>query len=202
LFLYSQDDRIRDYLQRHRTATRDRWAKNLQQFGGAIVPTAVIVSMYVTGEIIDDRRARRTALIAVESVATSGLLNQTLKYATHRHRPDTGDDRSTWAGPSFSGTNLSFGSGHTTAAFALATSIAEGYEDVPWVPPLVYGLAAATGLSRMNLDKHWASDVFIGAVIGWATAKGFSILHRPDAAITALPMVTTDSAGLFISADF
>ncbi|MBA2480517.1 MAG: phosphatase PAP2 family protein [Planctomycetes bacterium] len=200
--LYSQDDRIRDYIQRHRTSVRDRWAENLQHFGGGIGPAVILIGLYGTGEIIGDRRARRTALVAIESLAVSGVFNQALKYATHRHRPNSGDDRSTWSGPSLSTTNLSFASGHTTAAFALATSLAEGYSDVVWVPPLVYGLATATALARMELDKHWASDVFVGALIGYGTAHGLGLLYPKDGQISAIPIVTLDEFGVAVSANF
>jgi membrane-associated phospholipid phosphatase len=201
LALYSQDDRIRDYLQRHRSPTRDRWAKNLQEFGGQIVPAAIVAGLYGAGEIVGDRRARRTALLAIESLIVSGVVNQGLKYATHRHRPDTGD-RSNWGGPSMSGTDLSFASGHTTAAFALATTIAEGYRDVAWVPPLAYGLAVATGLARLELHKHWASDVFVGAAIGYGTAHGLGLLYPAGSRITALPIIAPGEFGLAVSADF
>jgi len=37
----------------------------------------------------------------------------------------------------------------------------------PWiVGPVLYGGAAMVGLARMYDDKHWASDVVLGAGIG------------------------------------
>jgi membrane-associated phospholipid phosphatase len=34
-----------------------------------------------------------------------------------------------------------------------------------------YGAAAAVGLSRMALDRHWLSDVVAGAVVGHLVAR-------------------------------
>ena len=50
------------------------------------------------------------------------------------------------------------------------------------VGPIAYSLASLPGLARMYGDKHWASDVFmgaaLGAVSGWATVRYHH--HRPN----------------------
>jgi membrane-associated phospholipid phosphatase len=65
----------------------------------------------------------------------------------------------------------SFPSGHTVAAFAAASAVSN--ETSRWWPqtrwiigPAMYGGATLVGLSRMYNNKHWASDVLIGAAIG------------------------------------
>jgi membrane-associated phospholipid phosphatase len=89
----------------------------------------------------------------------------------HRFRPFHG-----WA----SGVNASFPSGHTTAAFATAAAfVAEVDEKWPgrarYVAPVVFTLATGVGLSRMYDDKHWASDVVMGAAIG--TFAGLKVVR-------------------------
>jgi hypothetical protein len=70
----------------------------------------------------------------------------------HRTRPDGSDNRS-------------FPSGHTSAAFALA-SVAE--QHYGWkVGAAAYAAAAAMGASRLMEDKHYLSDVVAGATIGY-----------------------------------
>src|SRR5437016_2629934 len=72
----------------------------------------------------------------------------------------------------FKGTDFtSFPSGHTTAAFAAAAAVSS--ETSEWWPrsrwiigPIVYAGATLVGVSRMYDDKHWASDVAMGAAIG------------------------------------
>ena len=56
-------------------------------------------------------------------------------------------------------------------AFSIATVLASTYKDKKWVAILSYSLAGLAGLSRLNVDEHWASDVFVGAVLGIAIGK-------------------------------
>jgi hypothetical protein len=73
----------------------------------------------------------------------------------------------------------SFPSGHTTAAFAAASAVTSEAERIwphhTWlVAPAMYGGATLVGLSRMYHDKHWASDVVLGAAIG--TFSGLKVV--------------------------
>lgn len=69
---------------------------------------------------------------------------------------------------------------HAASAFATAAALtaetARHSHGAAWiVGPISYSLAALPGLSRMYEDKHWASDVAmgaaLGAVTGWATVR-------------------------------
>ncbi len=70
----------------------------------------------------------------------------------------------------------SFPSGHSTTAFAAAAAVTD--ETSIWWPrstwiigPVMYGGATLVGLSRMYHNKHWASDVALGALIGTFSGK-------------------------------
>ncbi len=67
--------------------------------------------------------------------------------------------------------NSSFPSGHTTVAFAAATVFAMEYRDRPLVPLISYSAATLIGLSRITENKHWITDVFAGAALGFFTGK-------------------------------
>jgi hypothetical protein len=56
--------------------------------------------------------------------------------------------------------NGSMPSGHTLAAFSVATIVAHRYGNHPWVPYVSYGMAALVGFSRLTLSAHFVSDVF------------------------------------------
>jgi undecaprenyl-diphosphatase len=73
------------------------------------------------------------------------------------------------------GSNLTFPSGHTTSAFAFATSIALIYKvkiknfsfNSGWI---VYPIAIFMGISRIYVGVHYPFDVLIGAFIGFLSA--------------------------------
>lgn len=62
---------------------------------------------------------------------------------------------------------FSFPSGHTSAAFLMATVIAHAY---PPLLPALYGWAGAVGLSRIFLGVHFPTDVLVGMVMGTTLA--------------------------------
>lgn len=100
-------------------------------------------------------QARRT----LDGLLITSAVTHLIKNLVRSRRPDGSD-------------NLSFPSGHTSAAFSLAASRATFR---PGESALWYAGATTIGLSRMELDRHRAIDVGVGAAIGFgfgATAAG------------------------------
>lgn len=127
----------------------------------------------------------RTLLLA----STSHIM---VSAVARRNRPENKTDFLSW--PS------SFPSGHTTSAFALAGSLAYSYGMPVGIP--VYIAAAAIGLSRIKEERHWASDVVAGAVIGtfWARAS-FEAEEKKDQAMI-VPVKVGDGLMLMAVKDF
>ena len=109
----------------------------------------------------------------------SGALTGVLKFVTGRARPRAATLEPDELGPDTDEFHLgrglggftSFPSGHTTAAFAAASAITSELQlshpgTARVAGPLLYGGAALVGLSRVYDDKHWTSDVVMGAAIG------------------------------------
>ncbi len=83
----------------------------------------------------------------------------TLKTVIHKLRPDASE-------------NNSFPSGHTASAFAAATFLSEEFgEKYKWVPYVSYSLASSVGVLRIMNNKHYLSDVLVGAGIGFLSTK-------------------------------
>src|SRR6185295_6303477 len=104
-------------------------------------------------------RFRAAAYDTSEAVLVNSLYTFALKSATHRTRPD-GSDR------------LSFPSGHTSNAFAIATVWSKQYGAKAAVPG--YFLASLVGVSRMATQRHHLSDVVAGAALGYLTGSSVS----------------------------
>ncbi len=178
--LYSRDQTIRDNLQERRSASRDRVAEWVRPFGEGQYTLPLLAGFYYYGRRNEDEQATKAAVWGTESFLVSSAITLGLKTAAHRRRPNTGAKYDTWDGPDFSLDNDSFPSHHTASAFAVATVMANVYRERRLIPVLAYSAAALTGWSRLNDDVHWASDVFVGAVIGYYTAK--TIMARPTQA--------------------
>lgn len=101
------------------------------------------------------------------SYAVSGIITLGLKYSIQRKRPFvTYQDlvtKKTAAG------SFSFPSGHTSSAFATATSLSLLYPKWHVIAPS-FLWASAVGYSRMELGVHYPSDVLAGALIGFASS--------------------------------
>ncbi len=144
---------------------------------------AMPVGLYAFGLLRKDSYAAHTALLAGEALADSEIVVTALKTATRRSRPEnipgTGNLADTWfEAPGGVGVGHGgFPSGHTIAAFSVATVIARRYGKTHrWVPYVAYGLAASIGFSRMSTLAHFPSDVFLGAALGYSVSR-FAVLR-------------------------
>lgn len=147
---------------------------------GTIVAPA---SLYVAGLARRDSKMQGTALLAGEAVADTEILATVLKDATKRVRPAAfGPNQNfndSWfeSSGSFLRGNGSMPSGHTIAAFGIATVVARRYGNHKWVPYVSYGAAALVGFSRITLSAHFISDVFLGGVLGYSVGR-FAVLQQ------------------------
>ncbi|TDE11034.1 phosphatase PAP2 family protein [Dyadobacter psychrotolerans] len=100
---------------------------------------------------------RSVILVKGEILAISTVM--VLKKAFHIQRPD---------GSSYN----SFPSGHTTQAFAAATFLSEEYKGTyRWMPYASYTVASSVGILRVANNRHYISDVLVGAGVGFLSIK-------------------------------
>ena len=148
----------------------------------SLVTAAVPIATYVTGLIRKDPYAQGTALLAGVAVADSEITAEVLKLVTRRARPESISANGNFADSfldSRSITQGGFPSGHTTAAFSVATVMSRRYgHDHRWVPYVAYGVAGAIGFSRVTLSAHNVSDVFVGAALGYAISRFVVLGHH------------------------
>jgi len=126
------------------------------------------------------------ALQAGGSMGAAKLLAIGLKEAFPERRPD-GSDRK------------SFPSGHTSLAFAAASTMFEREGPSFGVPALA--VATFVGVARVQADKHHWYDCVAGAGIG--VASGFLITrHRPEQTAALIPWGDTKGGGVSFAMRF
>jgi membrane-associated phospholipid phosphatase len=123
------------------------------------------------GLVSGNKQWQHFALDNLQAQLFTGGITWVIKELTHRARPETGEDNFAWYGPFNGGSNKAFFSGHTSLAFSTATMIFLHTGKKWWVGALGYGVASAVGVSRMQQQKHWASDVVAGALVGTAVSR-------------------------------
>jgi membrane-associated phospholipid phosphatase len=134
----------------------------------SITPVAIAtpLSVFALAWIKKDRKIALKGLEIASAEIISSLITSPLKLGLKRERPFvTHNDINKYS----TGGSYSFPSGHTSMAFATATSLS--LVCPKWyviVPSFTY--ASLMGYSRMYLGVHYPSDVLIGAIIGSGSA--------------------------------
>jgi membrane-associated phospholipid phosphatase len=155
---------------------------NFMQFA---VPVGVMGFGLIQAYRFDDPAAGwSSVLLITQATSLAMLVNTVVKYSVGRARPYV------WQGnpdlySSATDANVSFFGGHTTFVFAVVVSgstlfFMQDMPGAPWVLGVGLAAAAFTGYLRMAADKHYLTDVLVGAgvgsLIGWAVPYLF---HRP-----------------------
>jgi len=179
--IFAFDQCIKEWVDSNNTGLFDSAWEFITNTGHGVFLGGLMASYYIAGEIFKLDNMRKIALLGVESFVISGALVGLLKYSIGRARPYTGESRLSFHPFSSTSRYYSFPSGHSMSAFSVATVIAEHSKEF-LVDVLAYGMATLVAMSRVQKNKHWASDVFIGSVIGFFIGKKISDLNRGDGA--------------------
>ncbi len=188
--LYENDEKIRTWVQDHKTTTMNDIGDNVTDLGHGKYTVVLVGGLYLYGHFAGDGKAKETALLSVESFIVTSVFVTVLKRAGGRHRPYTGDPYNTWDGPRLAAKNQSFPSGHASLSFAVASVIASEYDNA-FVPTLAYSVAGITALNRVMHDAHWSSDTVVGAALGYFTGKAIVASHRggKDGIVKVAPVI-------------
>ena len=152
-------------------------SKFITNFGG-ISEAYTLAAIGAYGFIFKKEKMQTTTLLATQAYLAAGAVESVTKFLSGRTRPSYYPP-GTEAEPRFVGpfsktattsggrnSYSSFPSGHTTVAFAAATVFALEYKDKLIVPIIAYSAATMIGLSRITENKHWSTDVLVGAALG------------------------------------
>lgn len=198
-FLYRwADPELNNPTDSRKMGSAGRVLSDIGEFGPYAIP-AGFLSVGLLRQKTNPERDRlfRTAEQLAEALVFTAGTTYLLKYTVSRERPDLSNDHS-------------FPSGHASLSFATAGVLAYRY---PWyVGVTSLAVASAIGFARVDLNKHYASDIAAGAGIGLFFASAVHYYHlRFETHAPAknsffvpplLPLMTRESYGLTWSTVF
>jgi len=170
------DEPVERTVQRHRSRIAGDVATIFRQQGEPWYYASISLGVFGAGLVANSPDLRRAGRRLVLSVAAAGLTTGIFKRVVGRSRPNEAVGAFQFhpftslkdsAGVQTRG---AFPSGHTTAAFAVATSLAEDINN-PWASVALYTIAAGAAWSRIYDNRHWLSDTMFGAALGVTAAK-------------------------------
>ena len=195
---------------------RHTWStwSNVVDFG--VLPVGVLGAQYLlaSGSGAPVRYFAEDATIIVESAVVAAVVNQAVKFTVGRERPfvhvlEDGQKANT---DNPLDNNVSFYSGHTSLAFSLVTAAGtvselRGYDKSWLIWAVGLPAAASVGLMRMGADKHYLSDVLVGAAAGSLFGVGVPLLlhgRTPAATDSAAPSMRLSGnlGGMMLSGQF
>ena len=163
------DARVAREVRRGATPGSISTAHTLDRFGEAGVIAPVVGGLALDGLVAHRPAVVRTAGRVAGAIVVASALTHSSKYLFGRSRPYQDPDLDATDFSPFGGRN-SFPSGHTAAAFALATTLGDASGNTLAKIGL-YTLATGTAWGRIAGSDHWLSDVLAGAGIGIVSAK-------------------------------
>ena len=134
---------------------------------GLILPVGIPTAMGIYALVQKDEPMLKEAVYIGTSVIEALGITMAMKYTFDRQRPY--EKYPNLIHPVSTEPDPSFPSGHTAAAFSLATSLSITYPKWYVIAPSALW-ACGVGYSRINQGVHYPSDVLAGAVIGTGCA--------------------------------
>ena len=161
--------------------------------GGPIWSTLFVVGMFTGGRLSHHTRFRAMTYDMLDASIVNGVYTEVLKLAVKRERPN-GED------------NKSFPSGHASNAFTLATVVQRHYGWKIGAP--AYALAGLVGVSRLQQNKHYLSDVVMGGALGYIVGRtvvrinGLPLEPRHQTTWNLSPIAGRDARGMLLTVSF
>jgi len=169
LAIHGADEYLRAKTQ-NEEATFARSVEAGSTYGNLSAQVPLALGWWIAGHVSGSSRAAAAGRDLLRGQISALSWTYALKYAANRERPN-GDPRS-------------FPSGHASATFATAMVLQQHYGWKLGVP--FFALSSYTALSRITVNKHWASDVAFGSVVGMVCGRTVTV-HVRQAKVRVVP---------------
>ncbi len=191
LITLDEDEFInRTYIAEHRKKNAAFYDAHIDDFL-QYAPAVAVYGLNIAG-VKGKNPVMEETFLLLKSELLMSVVIYTLKTTTGQTRPDNSS-------------NNSFPSGHTAQAFVAATFLHKeyGHKSI-WYSIGGYATATAVGSMRVLGNRHWMSDVLIGAGIGILSTELVYATHqykwsKRKVKLTGLPTFNKGTYGVYLS---
>ena len=198
---YAFDGEIRDRVQNNRSRGLDKAADVGAIAGNPFLHLGAAALLYGGGILADSPRWKEVGEMLGEALILADGATLILKQVTGRGRPVVTNRKGDFRPFGFKSDYDSFPSMHTASSFAFASVMARTSESLP-VAVASYCAATFVGFSRMNQNKHWASDVLLAAAIGELAGRVVVSQHARNRSYAVIPTALEGGGGLALAGRF
>ncbi|MGA9363473.1 MAG: phosphatase PAP2 family protein [Bacteroidota bacterium] len=182
-FLLMQADQpIRDAVLKDQRYSKSVPIEFGRVWGELYMPVLLFGGFAIHSLLTDDRGTRKIGYEIGQASIYAGVITQLLKISIGRARPYVNDGSRSFhpfSSFSFKEDYQSLPGGHNTVAFVLSTVLSRNAKPV-WLKGIAYLPAVLTFVSRVYQDKHWTSDDFLGAAVGYFIATWVVDHHEQE----------------------
>ena len=197
---YIFDDDIRTKLAGSKSKGLDKATDAGTMIGDPLLHIGIAAAVYGGGILANSPRWKETGEMLGEAIILADATTVVLKESFGRARPFVNGDKGSFKSAQFTSDYDSLPSMHTSSSFAMASVMAAKSESMA-TKAAYYSAATFVGFSRLYQDKHWASDVVLGAAIGELCGRIVIATHQKKerSKVALVPLVSTNSAGLALA---
>jgi membrane-associated phospholipid phosphatase len=163
--------------------------------GNPFIHLGLAALVYGTAVAADSPKWKETGEMMGEALILSDVSTLIIKEAVGRGRPNITNHKGDFKPFGFRSDYDSFPSMHTSSSFALASVLAATSESFS-MKAAYYSAATFVAFSRMYQNKHWASDVVLGAALGELCGRVVTSYHASGNKLGLVPQAYAEGAGL------
>lgn len=199
---YGFDNDIKNKVQSNRSSGLNK-ANNIADIvGSPYLHIGSAALLYGGGMLSNSPKTKETGEMLLEALFLADAATLLIKQGVGRGRPMVANSKSDYKPLQFKKDYDSLPSMHTASSFAMASVLSRSYEGLT-MPVLSYTAATFIGFTRMSKNKHWASDVLLGAAIGELAGRVVTTYHADkDRRLAILPAISTDVATINLAYRF
>jgi hypothetical protein len=192
---YAYDKEIQDKLTSRPSRSLTNAANAASLAGDPFVHLGLATLVYGGAILADSPKWKEAGEMMGEALILADATTFLIKEASGRGRPDTTLKKGDFKPFGFKKDYDSLPSMHTSSSFALASVLAATSKSLA-MKASYYIAAAFVGYSRVYKNKHWASDVVLGAALGELCGRVVTSYHVNRGRLALAPQAYENGAGL------